>query len=245
MSTRYVGGGGGLLGGTLRTVVHMLIAWNVIIFLIQVLAVQFRFAQASPYTTVWIPDLLALTPSAVLHGQLWQLVTYMFLHGDFWHVAFNMFMLWMFGTPLQDLWGPRRFLTYYMITGVGAGVVNALLSPSSAIGASGAVYGLLLAFAMTFPNRRILLLLFPYPIRAKYLVLILGAVEVLMMTFFSRDGIAHLAHLGGLLTGFLYLKNIPMRWFRGGGRRGGGRGGPRIYDIRKYQDSEDRDSKWS
>jgi membrane associated rhomboid family serine protease len=94
---------------------------------------------------------------------------------------------------------------------------------------------------MTFPDRRILLLLFPYPIRAKYLVLIVGGLEVFLMVFFSRDGIAHLAHLGGLLTGYLYLKNIPMRWFRGGGRRGGG---PRIYDIRNYRDPSDRDSSW-
>ena len=235
-------GGGSSLGGTFHTMVHMLIAWNVIVFLIQLLAVQFRFVRPSPGTSLWIPDYLALTQDAIRHGHVWQLFTYMFLHGDFWHIGLNMFMLWMFGTPLEDLWGSRRFLKYYLITGLGAGVVNALLSPSSAIGASGAIYGLLLAYAMSFPNRQILLLLFPFPIRAKYLVIIVGAIDLVLMFF--HDGIAHLAHLGGLLTGYLYLKDIPMRWFRGGRHGGGGRGRPRIYDIRNYRDSDDRDSGW-
>ena len=234
-------GGGFSLGGTLSTMVRMLIAWNVIIFLIQILAVQFRIVTPAEHSSLWIPHLLALTPSAVWRGQVWQLVTYMFLHGGWFHIGFNMLILWMFGSPLEELWGSKRFLKYYLVTGVGAGIVNAILSPSSAVGASGAIYGLLLAFAMYYPNRQIFLY-FLFPIRAKYFVIIVGALEFLGM--FNRDGIAHLAHLGGLLTGYLFLKDIPMRWFRGGGKRGGRGGRPKIYDIKNYRDSQDKDSKW-
>ena len=161
----------------------------------------------------------ALIPEAVLErGWLWQLATYMFLHADAMHILFNMLGVWMFGVELERTWGTRFFARFYAITGVGAG------SPSCwrrccrstrcsqtyeavTIGASGALYGLLMAFAIYFPDRPILMfLLFPVP--AKYFVMILGA---LASCSSPGSGVSNSAHLGGLLFGYLYLKG------RGGG----------------------------
>lgn len=231
--------GGFSLGNSLSTMVRMLIAWNVIFFLVQILAG--RFVRG---LDVAILVNIGLVPRDFWHGHIWQLASYMFLHGSFFHLAFNMLALWMFGSELEYLWGPRRFLTYYFFTGIGAGLTNAVFEPHSMfpiVGASGAIYGLLLAFGMFFPNRPILIwFLFPMP--AKYFVILFGAIEFFASLSPGRDGVAHLAHLGGLLFGFLYLKNIPMRWFRRSRRRS--RRDPRIYDIRDYSDPEDRDSRW-
>jgi membrane associated rhomboid family serine protease len=162
---------------------------------------------------------LGVIPEAVLEkGWLWQLATYMFLHADAMHILFNMLGLWMFGVELERTWGTRFFSRFYAVTGVGAGitVVLASLLPIAAlrltyeavtIGASGALYGLLMAFAIYFPNRPILMfLLFPVP--AKYFVMILGALAFMVS---PGGGVSNSAHLGGLLFGYLYLKG------RGGG----------------------------
>ncbi|MBD3162695.1 MAG: rhomboid family intramembrane serine protease [Candidatus Eisenbacteria bacterium] len=242
MRSYYGGGGGGFsLGGSLSTMVRLLIAWNVIFFLVQLIVPRAGGLN-------WMLASLALIPNQVWSGELWRLVTYMFLHGGWFHIGINMLILWMFGSELESLWGPRRFLKYYFVTGIGAGITNAIFEPSSPIpivGASGAIYGLLLAFGMYFPERRILLY-FLFPIKAKYFVILMGAIEFFSSFTPGRDGVAHLAHLGGLVFGWLYLKDIPMRWFRRGGRRGGGGrfGGTRIYDIRDYRDSDDSDSRW-
>jgi len=152
---------------------------------------------------------LGLTPSLVWHrGQVWQLVTYMFLHASFWHLAINMFVLWMFGTELERTWGTLQFMKYYFLTGIGAGVLSLITTPGSTIptvGASGAIFGLLVAYAMIYPNRLIYLWFF-IPIKAKYLALMLGVFELLATMQLARDGVAHWAHLGGMLVGFLYLK---------------------------------------
>ncbi|MDM7913927.1 MAG: rhomboid family intramembrane serine protease [Candidatus Eisenbacteria bacterium] len=236
MSRRYDYGGGGFsFGGSLSTVVKLLIAWNVIFFFVQLLSGRFVRGLDE-----WIIFYLGLTPGLVLHGYVWQLVTYMFLHGGLFHILFNMLALWMFGSELEYLWGSRRFLQYYFFTGIGAGITNVLMQPHSlvpTIGASGAIYGLLLAFGMFFPDRQILLY-FLFPIRAKYFVILFGAIEFLSL--FARDGIAHFAHLGGLLFGFLFIKGIPMRWFR---RRRRPKG-TKIVDIRSFRDPDDRDSRW-
>lgn len=148
-----------------------------------------------------------LIPQAFWHGYLWQVFTYQFLHGGFGHIFFNMLILWMFGRTLEEVWGPKRFLTYYLICGIGAGLLNAAVMPGSpipTIGASGAVYGLLLAFGMLYPNQ-LIYFYFLIPIRAKYFVIIIAAFE-----FFSglnpNSPIAHFAHLGGMLFGFIYLQ---------------------------------------
>jgi membrane associated rhomboid family serine protease len=122
-----------------------------------------------------------------------------------------MWALWMFGSELERTWGARRFLFYYFLTGIGAGLTVVLLSPSSMVptlGASGAIYGLLLAYGLLFPDRMILFF-FLFPIPAKYLVMILGAIELLSELSLPGDGISHLAHLGGLAVGFVYLRGRP------------------------------------
>jgi membrane associated rhomboid family serine protease len=155
---------------------------------------------------------LELMPSAVIHGALWQLVTYLFLHSltSFSHILFNMLMLWMFGTPIEQTWGTRRFLQYYFVCGIGAGVCVVLVnlafgSPyQRVLGASGAIYGLLLAFGMLFPNQTVLLS-FLFPIKAKYMVMIFGAIAFLS-SFQSGSTVSNLAHLGGMAFGFAYMK---------------------------------------
>lgn len=180
-----------------RGAVRVLILVNIGVFFIQLIA-------AREFTAM-----LGLVPLLVLKKfYLWQLVTYMFLHGGFFHLFFNMFILWMFGSELEARWGRNKFLRYYFITGIGAGAVYVLARFSSSIptiGASGAIFGLLLAFGLTFPNRYVYLYFF-IPVKAKFLVLIFGAIEFLAAFLGTQDNIAHFAHLGGLLFGFLYLK---------------------------------------
>jgi membrane associated rhomboid family serine protease len=156
--------------------------------------------------------LLALSPVAVARSfAVWQLATYLFLHGGVWHLVFNMLTLWMFGTPLERDWGTRRFLKYYFICGIGAGVCDVLLNAAignwhtSTIGASGAIYGLLLAFGVCYPEQ-IVLMLFLFPLKAKYMVMIYAAVE-LWMSMGVNTGISNIAHLGGMVVGFVYLKS--------------------------------------
>ena len=164
-------------------------------------------------------ELFGLRPQAVLTElRIWQPVTYMFLHGGISHILFNMLVLWMFGVQLERLWGPSYFLRFYFVTGIGAGVATivagllpfAFSEPTYlavTIGASGAIYGLLMAFAIYYPNTPILLF-FLFPVPAKYFVMIIGAIAFLSVP--RGAGVAHVAHLGGLVVGYLYLK-------RGGG----------------------------
>lgn len=144
------------------------------------------------------------------HLFLWQLFTYLFLHGGVWHLVFNMLTLWMFGTPLERDWGTRPFLKYYFICGIGAGlcdvIANLLLGrPSMTIGASGAIYGLLLAFGVCYPDQTVLMS-FLFPIKAKYMVMIYAAIE-LWMSLGVNSGVSNIAHLGGMAVGYLYLKS--------------------------------------
>lgn len=164
-----------------------------------------------------IIDYLGLSPQLVMEkGWFWQPVTYMFLHARSpSHILFNMLILWMFGVELERMWGTRFFAKYYAITGIGAGLLSLALSllpfqvteayyGATIIGASGALYGLLLAYALYFPNRPILMFLF-FPVPAKYFVAILGAIAFIM----SIEGggtVAATTHLGGLLVGYLYLQ---------------------------------------
>ena len=159
-------------------------------------------------------DYLGLSPEQIVErAWLWQPVTYMFMHGDAMHILFNMLGIWMFGVELERLWGTRFFLRYYAVTGVGAAATTiavaflpwafaASVYESVTVGASGALYGILLAFAKYYPNRPILMF-FLFPVPAKYFVMIIGALSFLT----GGRGIAHAAHLGGLLFGFLYLHN--------------------------------------
>lgn len=145
----------------------------------------------------------------------WQLLTYGFMHGGLAHIAFNMFMLWMFGRELELVYGSRRFLTYYLTCVVGAGVVQLIVAALQGgiyptVGASGGVFGLLLLFGMTFPNRMIMLLFPPIPMKAKYMVILFGVLELYFGLSGVAPGIANFAHLGGMLFGFILIQ----RWRR-------------------------------
>jgi len=178
-------------------IVRALIIINSIIFLLE-------FIPALQTIRIF-----GLTPALVTNRlYVWQLFTYMFLHGGFFHLLFNMFVLWMFGSEVEGMWGGREFLRYYIITGIGAGVMTVLTSWNSlipTIGASGAIYGVLVAFALLFPNRRIYLY-FLFPIKAKHLIIIFAFLELLASRHYNESGIANFAHLGGMLVGYLYLK---------------------------------------
>ena len=167
--------------------------------------------------------------------HIYQFITYMFLHGGFTHILFNMFALWMFGSVIERVWGPKKFLFYYIVCGVGAGfiqelvqyanysmeglaayqyvsaggvqmTIDAYINMWTTIGASGAVYGILLAFGMIFPNERLFIIPFPFPIKAKWLIMGYIAIELFSAMSGPGDGIAHMAHLGGMLFGFLLIR---------------------------------------
>ena len=162
-----------------------------------------------------------LRSDLVIHNLfVWQPVTYLFLHGGWFHIIFNMFALWMFGSDLESTWGGRKFLFFYFLTGIGAGIFDLTLSalfssatPFPTIGCSGAIYGLLLAYGMLFPER-IIYLYMVIPIKAKWFVVIMGAIEFVSSFGGPGSGISHVAHLGGMLFGYLYLRGwaLPYRW---------------------------------
>ena len=191
--------------------VKALIYANVGVFLVIALSPQ--------WASSWLFTTLGFSPKSVIERLfIWQPFTYLFLHDNrsVFHILFNMLVLWMFGVQLERLWGTRFFLRYYFVAGIGAAVVTLVVSllPFSfspetyvapTIGASGAVYGLLLAFALYYPETPILLFLL-FPIPAKYFVMILGAIAFLSAP--RGGGVAHITHLGGLLAGYLFLRRL-------------------------------------
>jgi len=136
--------------------------------------------------------------------KLYQLVTYIFLHGGFFHLFINLFVLFMFGRELETRWGTRKFLIYYFVSGVGAGIITALFSKYPVVGASGAIYGLLLAYGVLYPNRYILVW-FILPVKAKYMVVFFALMEFFATLNTSGDGISHVSHLGGMVFGGMLL----------------------------------------
>lgn len=187
-------------------------------------------------------DLLGLHFFLASDFNIGQLVSYMFMHANFSHIFFNMFALWMFGRVLEQVWGPKRFLIYYMVCGIGAGLMQELvyyleyvinlagydsvstgigimpmseyLNLMTTVGASGAVYGILLAFGMLFPNSPMFVFPIPVPIKAKYFVIGYAVLELLLGVG-GGDGVAHFAHLGGMLFGLILI----LRWRK---KNGGG-----------------------
>jgi membrane associated rhomboid family serine protease len=152
---------------------------------------------------------LALWPWASGNFMPWQVLSYGFLHGDLWHLLFNMLGLWMFGSELERIWGPRRYLQFLLASLLAAALVQIMWTHwvgtrVPTVGASGALFGLLLAYGMTFPNRMIMLIIPPIPMKAKYFVWLYAAVEI-YFGLQGRDGIAHFAHLGGMVGGYLML----------------------------------------
>jgi len=193
--------------------VKWLLIINTLVFLVCYLA--------GPALQRHVITVLALSAEgAVRTFMVWQVFTYMFVHFGTWHLLFNMLALWMFGTELERIWGTRYFLKFYFVTGVGAGVLTVLFSLlpfgfaqqvhySIVVGASGAIYALLLAYALYFPDRPIYMY-FVFPIPAKIFVMIIGAIELLSSISGVQGGVANATHLGGLVIGYLFLKSARM-----------------------------------
>lgn len=205
-------------------------------------------------------DLLGLHFFLSSDFHIYQIITYMFMHAGWTHIFFNMFALWMFGRIVESVWGPKRFLTYYLACGIGAGLIQmiaqfvsfyaiadeqipgfgfgdimtvvhnseAVLGSWTTVGASGAIYGILLAFGMLFPEERIFIFPLPVPIKAKWFVVLYAVLELSLGLGMPGDSVAHFAHLGGMLVGFLlirYWRKNPYGGFGGGmyGNYGGQR----------------------
>lgn len=211
-------------GPVLSPVVRNLIIANAAIFVLQV------FFRSMVGDSV-LERYFALNPAKVSEFWVWQLVTYAFLHGDFFHLLFNMLALWMFGSELENHWNSQIFLRLYLFACFLGGVVTYLVDLGGipqgiVLGASGGVYGLLIAFAMLWPNREILFMMI-FPLKAKYFVLIL----MLMIAFSQGGRIAHFAHAGGALGGFLFVRFFPF--FRDA--TGGGLSLSRYLQKRKFR----------
>jgi membrane associated rhomboid family serine protease len=222
----YGRNGGGLLA-SLPPALRLLLLTTAGVFVGQLLVWGFFPPERGFYPVDQV--YLGLVPALVVsRGFVWQLFTYQFLHGGFGHIVINMFILWMFGRELEQLWGSGRFLRYYLICGIGGGVANLAMALVPAVnplvpvvGASGAVLGVLLAYGLLFPNRRILFW-GVFPIRARTLVFILVIVDLLFAVWSQqRAEVAHFAHLGGMATGYFLLRGTSglSRLLGGGGGR--------------------------
>jgi membrane associated rhomboid family serine protease len=175
------------------------------------------FIASRPFVFPQLREYLWLFPPGTDLFQPYQLITYMFMHFDFTHILFNMLALWMFGSDIEQYWGPKKFLTFYLVCGVGAALAHlgveyyrmsdqGVFAVSPMMGASGAIMGILAAFGFMFPNRQLLLLFPPIPMRAKYFVMLYGAFDLFAgLRNSPTDSVAHFAHLGGLLVGALIL----------------------------------------
>ncbi|MBE9568365.1 MAG: rhomboid family intramembrane serine protease [Proteobacteria bacterium] len=200
----------------LPPVIKFLLISNVIVYVLEMSYPDafFSYFALWPITT----EPVSLYGQAYPEFMPWQLISYAFLHGSFTHIFFNMYALWLFGINLENLWGSRNFATYYIVCVAGAAITQLIVQDlsgeySPTIGASGGVFGVLLAFGLFFPNQRLLLLIPPMPIKAKWFVLIYGVVELAFGVTGSNTGVAHFAHLGGMLFGFLmigyWMRNPP------------------------------------
>lgn len=191
------GGRMAFAGFQMTPVVKILLIANVVVFLLQQLLPNRLETWGAFNTTL-----------AINHFQFWRFFTYMFLHGGFTHLLFNMLGVWIFGTQIEALWGQRTFAIYYLTCGLGAAAVYGLFALLGVgggwmLGASGALMGLLLAYGMTYPDNLIFIFGF-IPVKAKYMVIGYGLMDLLSIP--RGDGVAHLAHLGGLLTGFIFIQ---------------------------------------
>ena len=184
-------------------IVLNLIIINVLVFVIQSM---FDGPHSIDFLDQKITSKIALYPYQMEYFRPYQLITHMFAHANFFHILFNMYALWMFGSVLERVWGAKRFLIFYLTCGLAAGIAQMLLSDGPSIGASGAVMGLLGAFGFLFPNTQFYIIPIPVPVKAKYLVMIVAALD-LFGGFHSgdSDNIAHFAHLGGLVMGLLLV----------------------------------------
>jgi membrane associated rhomboid family serine protease len=191
MAYREPRGFGASFGFSLTPWVKRLLIANTVMFLVLL---------ALPMLVGW----LAFVPAAAFRRP-WTLITYMFVHADFFHLFFNMLILFFFGPPLEGMWGGKEFLKFYVVAGLGGALLSLLFAPQwPIVGASGAIYGVMLAFAMNWPNMHIYIWGI-LPVKAKWLIAFLTVASILPLMSGARDGIAHWAHLGGFGAGFLYL----------------------------------------
>lgn len=207
------------MGPTLTRGVRALLIANGAVFLIQaLLGIELIGGETLSYHFM---RLFGLVPELLItKGFIWQLFTYLFVHGNFLHILLNMFMLWMFGSQLEMIFGTRRFLTYYFACGIGAGIIVVLSSflfintySAPTVGASGAIFGALIAIGMLFPNQRILILPLPITMKMKTAIWITIGIEFFFLFYSNEHGISNTAHLGGALIGYLYFRIfLGRRW---------------------------------
>ena len=198
---------------TIPSGVKLLVIINIIVFILTELSGQRNMLFSS----------FGLVPNQVwTNFKVWQLFTYLFVHGGFLHIFFNMFVLWMFGKDLEIQWGKNEFLLFYFTCGIGAGLMTVLFSINSIVpivGASGAIYGLLVAYGFTYPNRMVYLYGL-FPLKVKYMVLGLGVIAFLASLSANQSNVSHITHLSGMIIGVLYIyfilnwKNIKMEYYR-------------------------------
>jgi rhomboid family protein len=197
----------------LPPIIKQLLIINVVVFLVQTLFDSVNFGGYPGWYILnryfSLNPILGVDPiGQPFNFQIWQLFSYQFMHAGFSHIFFNMFMLWMFGNEIENIMGSKKFLVFYLLSGVGAGIFQLLFAPmlsnqlAFTIGASGAVFGVMIAFAMFFPERQIYVY-FLFPVKAKYLIAFLVLIE--FMAVGNMDVVAHLAHIGGAITGFLFI----------------------------------------
>ncbi len=219
------------MGCSPTPIVKKLLIINIVVFLI---------TYALPRSVLY----LGLLPFAVTHGHwYWQFLTYMFLHGDFMHILFNMYALLLFGSQVEGALGSRSFLRFYLVTGIGAGVITYLFDIDAripTIGASGAIFGILVAYGMMFPNR-IILAFFIIPMKAWQFVIVFGFIELMasISSGGTGGGIAHNAHLGGLGIGFLYIRYGERVKYYWRGIRRGWQGSQRHHEAQRETESQD------
>ncbi len=177
-------------------VVLNLVIINVLVFLAQ-LMLDGDIGKVTAFLALW--------PIKSGYFEPYQLVTHMFAHGGWGHIFFNMFALWSFGSILERTWGPKKFLLFYFACGLAAGVAQMFLSNAPAVGASGAIMGLLAAFAYLFPNTELIIFPFPIPVKVKWAVAVFAAIDLFGGVYPTGSNIAHFAHLGGLIMGFILV----------------------------------------
>lgn len=192
----------------LPPVIKLLLFSNAIVFLLEMPFANALFASFALWPLA--PEQLFFQSQKLPDFMPWQLLSYAFLHGSVTHLLLNMYALWLFGVGLENLWGSRRFAVYYFVCVIGAALTQLLVQNitgqnTPTIGASGGVFGVLLAFGLFFPNQVLLLLIPPIPIKAKWFVILYGIVELVFGVTGTEAGVAHFAHLGGMLFGFIMI----------------------------------------
>ena len=187
--------------------IKFLIAVNIIVFLASNIILPSLSYNGESLGNIFDSAFALMPVGSEMFFPYWQLLTYQFMHGGLGHLFFNMLALWMFGSELEQIWGKSRFLMYYLLSGIGGGILHLAIDPAApTVGASGAIMGVLVAFGMTFPDRPVMMFPLFIPIPARIFVVIYAVIDLYSGLSAAGDGVAHFAHLGGALTGFVLVK---------------------------------------